>query len=92
MGVGLTFNGTLRGIGQATPVKSRSSVFSAAYIVSYAALSLPSLAAGLVAPSWGLAATGYLYIAFVAVVSVIAAATSLPQRESTPTMARSRGL
>jgi MFS family permease len=51
LGVGLTFNGTLRGIGQATPAKSRSEVFSAAYVVSYAALSLPSLAAGLVAPS-----------------------------------------
>jgi MFS family permease len=87
LGVGLTFNGTLRGIGQATPAKSRSEVFSAAYVVSYAALSLPSLAAGLVAPSWGLAVTGYLYIAFVAVLSVIAAATSGPRRESTPTVA-----
>lgn len=73
LGVGLTFNGTLRGISGATAAKSRSEVFSAAYVVSYAALSLPSLAAGLVAPSWGLATTGYLYVAFVGLLSLAAA-------------------
>jgi predicted MFS family arabinose efflux permease len=73
LGVGLTFNGTLRGISAATTAKSRSEVFSAAYVISYAAVSLPSLAAGLVAPSWGLETTGYLYIAFVGVLSLAAA-------------------
>lgn len=73
LGVGLTFNGTLRGISGATSPTSRSEVFSAAYVVSYAALSLPALAAGLVTPSLGLGATGYLYIAFVGVLSVTAA-------------------
>jgi predicted MFS family arabinose efflux permease len=74
LGVGLTFNGTLRGISGATTAMARSEVFSAAYVISYAALSLPSLAAGLVAPLWGLATTGYLYIACVGVLSLGAAA------------------
>jgi MFS family permease len=73
LGVGLTFNGTLRGISGATTAMSRSEVFSAAYVISYAALSLPSLAAGLVAPLWGLETTGYLYIACVGLLSLGAA-------------------
>ncbi|GAB2995619.1 hypothetical protein LWP59_24900 [Amycolatopsis acidiphila] len=73
LGVGLTFNGTLRGISAATTATARSEVFSAAYVISYAALSLPSLAAGLLARSWGLGSTAYLYIAFVGVLSLGAA-------------------
>jgi hypothetical protein len=73
LGVGLTFNGTLSSISAATAAKSRSEVFSAAFIVSYAALGLPSVAAGLAAPSWGLVTTSYLYITFIGTLSLIAA-------------------
>jgi predicted MFS family arabinose efflux permease len=73
LGTGLTLNGTLRAISAATNAKARSEVFSATYVVSYTALSVPSLAAGLLARWWGLEATAYLYIAFVAVLSVIVA-------------------
>jgi hypothetical protein len=73
LGVGLTFNGTFRGISGATAATSRSEVFSAAFVVSYAALGVPSLAAGLAAPWWGLATTSYLYIAFIGALSVSAA-------------------
>ncbi|GAA5039615.1 MFS transporter [Actinopolymorpha pittospori] len=73
LGVGLTFTGTLRVISAATSAKARSEVFSAAYVVSYTALSVPALAAGLLARWWGLEATAYLYIGFVTVLSVIAA-------------------
>ena len=73
LGVGLTFNGTLRAIGRATSAQSRSEVFSAAYVVSYAALSIPSVAAGLAVPSLGLPITGYLYIVFVGALSLSAA-------------------
>ena len=73
LGVGLTFNGTLRVISAATSAKARSEVFSAAYVISYMALAVPSLAAGLLARWWGLQTTAYLYVAFVAVLSVIAA-------------------
>ncbi|MFE7242633.1 hypothetical protein [Streptomyces sp. NPDC057580] len=51
-GVGLTYNGNLRAIGEVTTPQSRSQVFSAVYVVSCAALSLLSLAAGLLAPAW----------------------------------------
>ncbi|WP_123025663.1 MFS transporter [Mycolicibacterium stellerae] len=73
LGVGLTFNGTFRGISGTTTAHSRSEVFSAAFIVSYTALGLPALAAGLAAPYFGLETTGYLYISFIAVLSVSAA-------------------
>jgi predicted MFS family arabinose efflux permease len=73
LGVGLTFNGTLRAISAASSAKARSEVFSAAYVVSYMALAVPSLAAGLLARWWGLQTTAYLYVAFVAVLSVITA-------------------
>ncbi len=72
LGVGLTFNGTLRSISEATTTESRSEVFSAAFVVSYAALGLPSLAAGLVAPVWGLETTSYLYISFIGALSLSA--------------------
>ena len=72
LGVGMTFNGTFRDIGEATTGMSRSEVFSAAFVVSYAALGLPSLAAGLAAPVWGLETTSYLYAGFVAALSVTA--------------------
>ena len=72
LGVGLTLNGTLRVIGAATSAQARSEVFSAAYMISYLAVSIPSLAAGLLARRWGLEGTAYLYIAFVAVLSVLA--------------------
>ena len=72
LGVGLTFNGTLRSISGATTAKSRSEVLSAAFVVSYAALGLPSLAAGLAAPFFGLKNTSYLYISFIGVLSLSA--------------------
>ncbi|MET7749708.1 MFS transporter [Micromonospora sp. NPDC005367] len=72
LGAGLAFNGTLRTISAATSAKARAGVFSAAYVVSYSALSVPSLAAGLLARWWGLETTAYLYIAFVAVLAVLA--------------------
>ncbi|KUN81058.1 hypothetical protein AQJ66_24785 [Streptomyces bungoensis] len=73
LGVGLTFNGSLRVISAVTTAKSRSEVFSAVYVISYAALSLPSLAAGVAAPSWGLRTTGYLYVGFVGALALGAA-------------------
>ncbi|MFF4138518.1 hypothetical protein ACFY1B_45390 [Streptomyces mirabilis] len=73
LGVGLTFNGNLRAISAVTTAKSRSEVFSAVYVISYAALSLPALAAGLAAPSWGLETTGHLYVGFVGALSLGAA-------------------
>jgi hypothetical protein len=85
LGVGLTFNGTLRGISGATTSGSRSEVFSAAFAVSYAALGLPSLAAGLAVPSWGLETTTYLYTSFIAALSLIATLHAVRNLASGPT-------
>lgn len=73
LGAGLAFNGTLRAISASTSAAARAEVFSAVYVVSYTALSIPALAAGLLARRWGLEATAYLYLAFVAALSVTAA-------------------
>lgn len=88
LGVGLTFNGTLRSINDATAAKSRSEVFSAAFVVSYAALGLPSLAAGLAAPWWGLETTSYLYIAFIGALSFTAALHTCRHLASRPDQSR----
>ncbi|UXY24821.1 MFS transporter [Streptomyces cynarae] len=85
LGVGLTFNGSLRAISAVTTAKSRSEVFSAVYVISYAALSLPSLAAGLAAPSWGLETTGYLYVGFVGALALAAALHAGRSRVHGPT-------
>ena len=92
LGVGLTFNGALRGISGATTAKSRSEVFSAAFVVSYAALGLPSLAAGLAAPSWGLQTTSYLYIAFIGALSLSATLHAGRHLASRPDQSRPRRL
>jgi MFS family permease len=74
LGVGLTFNGNLRAIGAVTAAEARSRTFTIVYLVSYASLSIPALAAGLAAPSWGLEATSYAFIGFVALFSAWALA------------------
>jgi hypothetical protein len=82
LGVGLTFNGTLRAISSATAVTSRSAVFSTTFMVSYAALGLPSPAAGLAAPSWGLETTSFLYIGYIVALSLIATIYAAPRLRS----------
>ncbi len=90
LGVGLTFNGTLRGISATTSTASRSEVFSAVFVASYAALALPSLVAGLAAPSWGLKSTTYAYIAFIGALAAIAALTPRPTAERRAAAAEDR--
>ncbi|MFD8078705.1 hypothetical protein ACFV3E_39370 [Streptomyces sp. NPDC059718] len=84
LGVGLTFNGNLRAISEVTGATSRSEVFSAVYVLSSAALSLPALAAGFAAPLWGLETTGYLYVGFVGVLSIGAALHAARPRAHSP--------
>jgi MFS family permease len=88
LGVGLTFNGALRGISEATTAKSRSEMFSAAFVVGYAALGVPALAAGLAAPSWGLETTSYLYISFIGALSLSATLHAVRYRPSRPDQSR----
>lgn len=77
LGVGLTFNGNLRAIGAVTAQEARSETFTVVYLVSYASLSIPVLAAGVAAPSWGLEVTSYAFVGFVAFLSACALASAL---------------
>jgi predicted MFS family arabinose efflux permease len=72
LGVGLTFNGNLRSIGAVTSAGSRSETFAAVYVLSYASLSVPTLIAGVAAPTFGLKTTSYAFIAFLALLSAAA--------------------
>ncbi|MFJ5216949.1 MFS transporter [Streptomyces sp. NPDC088354] len=72
LGAGLTFNGHLGAIAETTTADSRSQAFSAVYVVSYLALSLPSLAAGFLMPSWGLRTTSFVSIGCVGALSLTA--------------------
>jgi predicted MFS family arabinose efflux permease len=72
LGVGLTFNGNLRAMSAVTSATTRSETFAAIYVVSYASLSVPTLAAGILVPFSGLRATGCAFVAFVGILSAIA--------------------
>lgn len=74
LGVGLTFNGNLRAVGAVTSSESRSETFAAVYLLSYASLGVPTLAAGIVVPSWGLETTSYAFIGFVGLFAATALA------------------
>ena len=79
LGVGLTFNGNLRAMSAVTSAKTRSETLAATYVASYASLSVPTLAAGILTPFFGLEATGFAFIAFVGVLSATAFAHALRQ-------------
>ncbi len=53
-GFGVAFLGAIRLVSAAAPAEHRASVMSAFYVVAYLSLSLPAIAAGLVAQSLGL--------------------------------------
>ncbi|WP_307610313.1 MFS transporter [Pseudarthrobacter sp. W1I19] len=89
LGIGLTFNGNLRSIGNVTAPARRSQTFTIIYILSYASLSIPTLAAGIVAPSWGLEVTSHAFIGFVGTLSAGALACAvlfpLTRKSNSPT-------
>jgi predicted MFS family arabinose efflux permease len=85
LGVGLTFNGNLRAIGAVTSAEARSETFAAVYLLSYASLSVPTLVAGIIAPSWGLETTTLGFLGFIVVFSVIALVFAVPQRTAQTT-------
>jgi MFS family permease len=70
LGVGMTFNGNLRELGAASTVAARSQVFSASYLVSYGALSVATVLAGVAAPELGLRVTGVVYALVVALLAL----------------------
>jgi MFS family permease len=74
IGQGVSFSRGLAAVVEATPAECRASVGSAYFVVSYIAISLPVIGAGLAAQAWGLRTSGTM---FAVVVGVLAAACLL---------------
>ncbi|EHN08730.1 Major facilitator superfamily [Patulibacter medicamentivorans] len=83
MGFGVAFLGGLRSLTAVVPDHHRAEVMSAFYVVAYASLSLPALAAGLVVDSLGLEPTFRIFGALVVVVALVVAAEAWRTRPAT---------
>lgn len=71
VGFGLAFMGALRNLTSAIPSERRAEVMSAFYVVAYLAISVPAIAAGLAAPSLGLADTFEIFSIAVAALALL---------------------
>lgn len=71
-----TFLGALDNVSNRTPSHQRGQVFSAVFITSYIAFSVPAVIAGLVVSHIGLQETVVCYVAYVLVVTVLGAAVT----------------
>ena len=76
-GFGTAFMGALRNLSAAIPPAQRSEVMSAFYLVAYAAISLPAVAAGIALPHAGLNDTILVFGLIVAVLGLIVARIAL---------------
>jgi MFS family permease len=72
-GFGVAFLGALRTLSAAIPPQHRAEVMSALYVVAYAALSLPAIAAGILVAPWGLIDTFEVFGTVVAVLALVVA-------------------
>jgi MFS family permease len=72
-GFGVAFLGSLRALTAVIPNEHRAAVMSAFYVVAYAALSLPAIAAGLVVGSLGLLSTFEIFGSVVAALALFTA-------------------
>jgi predicted MFS family arabinose efflux permease len=73
-GFGVAFLGALRALSAAIPPAHRAEVMSAFYVVAYAALSLPAIAAGVVVTPLGLEPTFELFGSVIAGLALVVAA------------------
>jgi predicted MFS family arabinose efflux permease len=73
-GFGVAFLGALRALSAAIPPDSRAEVMSAFYVVAYASLSLPAIAAGVAVTPLGLETTFELFGGIVAALALVVAA------------------
>uniref|UniRef100_UPI002A74BB67 MFS transporter n=1 Tax=Patulibacter defluvii TaxID=3095358 RepID=UPI002A74BB67 len=83
MGFGVAFLGGLRALTAVVPDHHRGEVMSAFYVVAYASLSLPALAAGLVVDRLGLEPTFRVFGALVVVVALVVAVEAWRSRPRT---------
>jgi MFS family permease len=81
IGQGISFSRGLADVIEGTPTECRASVGSAYFVVSYIAISIPVIGAGLAAQVWGLRISGMI---FAVLVGVLAAAclVAILHRES----------
>ncbi|MGW4135265.1 MFS transporter [Streptomyces mirabilis] len=80
LGFGTSFLGAFRSLAALTGPSQRAELFASAYIVSYLALSVPAVLAGLAVPSLGLRATTTYYGAVVIVLALLAAVSAVVVR------------
>jgi predicted MFS family arabinose efflux permease len=73
-GFGVAFLGALRSLSAAIPAAHRAEVMSAFYVVAYASLSLPAIAAGVVVTPLGLEPTFELFGSVIAGLALVVAA------------------
>jgi MFS family permease len=81
VGFGAAFQSALRLVLAVVPVDDRAGVLSSVYLVSYIALGLPAVIAGLLVPSLGLLTVAAGYAGLVAVVALGALVLQLVLRE-----------
>lgn len=81
VGFGPSFSGALRTLVSLAPADRRAEVVTAVYVLSYLALSLPAVAAGLAVSHIGLTGTATIYGVAVCVLEAVALAGSLLRRE-----------
>jgi predicted MFS family arabinose efflux permease len=72
-GFGIAFLGGLRALTAVIPAEHRAAVLSAFYVVAYAALSLPAIAAGLLVGPLGLLPTFEIFGSVIAALALVAA-------------------
>jgi MFS family permease len=92
-GFGVAFLGALRALSAAIPDEHRAEVMSAFYVVAYASLSLPAIAAGVLVTPLGLQSTFELFgsvIAGLALLVAFEAWRTRPRDEAVPAVRRRR--
>jgi hypothetical protein len=72
-GFGLAFLGALRALSAAIPHEHRAAVMSAFYVVAYASLSLPAIAAGILVTPVGLRPTFEIFGSVIAALALVVA-------------------
>ena len=85
-GFGVAFLGALRALSAAIPNEHRAAVMSAFYVVAYASLSLPAIAAGLLVTPLGLRPTFEIFGSVIAALALVVAFEAWRTRPRTETV------
>ena len=83
IGQGISFSRGLADVIEGTPTECRASVGSAYFVVSYIALSVPVIGAGLAAQAWGLRTSGTIFAMLVGVLAAACLVAILRQESRT---------